>query len=76
VDLRDADLRECAFGHDITSTAWRGAWNPGCRVEGATGTIRGPADIGEQAPQLLDGAELQQCFAGHGTLLVAVTHEP
>jgi uncharacterized protein YjbI with pentapeptide repeats len=75
VDLRDADLRECAFGHDIRSTALTNVRIAGCRVEGATGTVDGPADVGAQATQLLDGAELQQWFVDHGAPLVEVMHQ-
>jgi len=71
-DLRGADLRECVFGHEILSTRLRRARIAGCRVEGASGTVRGPADVGEQTPQLLDGTELQRWFAEHGAPLVEV----
>jgi hypothetical protein len=60
------------FGHDVLSTALRGARIAGCRVEGTAGTARGPADVGEQVPQLVDGAALQQWFADHGAPLVEV----
>jgi uncharacterized protein YjbI with pentapeptide repeats len=75
-DLRAADLRECFFGHGIRSTTLLRARVAGCRVEGATGTVDGPVDVGAQAPQLLDGAELQQWFADHGAPVVEVRHQP
>lgn len=71
-DLRDADLRGCVFGHKILTTALQRARIAGCRVEGASGTVDGPADVGGQTPRLLDGAELQRWFAEHGAPLVEV----
>jgi len=71
-DLRNADLRGCVFGHETLTTVLQRARIAGCLVEGASGTLRGPADVGEQTPQLLDGAELQRWFAEHGAPLVEV----
>lgn len=72
VDLRDANLRECAFGHDVRSTSLVNSRIAGCTVEGAAGTVSGPADVGAQVQQLLDGAGLQHWFAERGAPLVEV----
>lgn len=71
-DLRNGDLRECAFGHDIRSTTLLRTRIAGSLVEGAIGTVDGPADVGAQEPRLLDGDELQRWFADHGAPLVEV----
>jgi hypothetical protein len=41
-------------------------------VDGATGMVDGPIDIGTDSPQLLDGADLQRWFADHGAPSVEV----
>jgi uncharacterized protein YjbI with pentapeptide repeats len=74
-DLRDADLRECVFGHEIRTTSLLRTRIAGCRVDGASGTVDGPADVGAQAPQLLDGADLQRWFTDHGAPLVEVRQQ-
>jgi hypothetical protein len=71
-DLRGADLRNCVFGLSGRSTGLEKARLAGCRLEGATGRVMGPVDVGEDAPRLLDGDDLRQWFADRGAPLVEV----
>jgi hypothetical protein len=43
-----------------------------CRLEGASGGVSGPIDVGEDSPHLLDGTELARWFADHGATGVTV----
>lgn len=71
-DLRDSSLRSCVFGHGRLTTTLSRTRIGGCQVEGASGTVSGPADVGTTAPRLLDGADLQRWFTDHGAPLVQV----
>jgi uncharacterized protein YjbI with pentapeptide repeats len=71
-DLRQADLRQCIFGLNGSSTGFTKARLASCLVDGATGMVSGPIDVGTDSPQLLDGAELQRWFADRGAPLVEV----
>jgi uncharacterized protein YjbI with pentapeptide repeats len=74
-DLRGADLRECTFGQNGGLTGLQRAQLADCHVEGATGRVLGPVDVGTDTARLLDGDELQHWFAEHGAPLVEV-HRP
>ncbi|TML22932.1 MAG: pentapeptide repeat-containing protein [Actinobacteria bacterium] len=71
-DLRGAWLRSCWFGHEDNPALLSDARLGGCRVEEATGVLTGPVDVGETAPQWIDGAELAAWFAAHGAPAVRV----
>jgi uncharacterized protein YjbI with pentapeptide repeats len=71
-DLRGADLRECVFGRSGHSTSFTEARLADCIVEGAQGMVHGPIDVGADAPQLLDGPDLQRWFADRGAPLAEV----
>jgi uncharacterized protein YjbI with pentapeptide repeats len=71
-DLRDADLRQCIFGQNGSSTNFANARLAGCLVEDARGLVDGPIDVGADAPQLLDGTDLQRWFAEREAPLVEV----
>jgi uncharacterized protein YjbI with pentapeptide repeats len=71
-DLRGADLRHCVFGLIGNLTGFTNVRLADCSVEGARGTVIGPADVGTDSPQLLDGADLQRWFADRGAPLVEV----
>jgi uncharacterized protein YjbI with pentapeptide repeats len=71
-DLRGGDLRECTFGLNGRSTGFHEARLANCRVDGATGTVFGPIDVGVDSPRLLDGDDLQRWFTDHGAPLVEV----
>ncbi|MFC6879501.1 pentapeptide repeat-containing protein [Actinomadura yumaensis] len=66
-DLRSASLRFCRFGRrDQNATALAGARIANCALDDATGFITGPVDVGEKAPQLIDGTELQAWLQARG----------
>jgi hypothetical protein len=65
-DLRSADLRACVFGQDGTWTSLTESRISGCILDGASGSVTGPADVGVDSPRLIDGAELGRWFAEHG----------
>jgi uncharacterized protein YjbI with pentapeptide repeats len=71
-DLRGADLRRCMFGQNGSSTGLLEVRLAGCLADGATGMVSGPADVGADAPQLLNGTDLQRWFAERGAPLVEV----
>jgi len=71
-DLQGADLRHCVFGRLGNLTGFTEVRLAGCLVEGAKGRIIGPVDVGADAPQLLDGADLERWFADRGAPLVEV----
>lgn len=61
-DLRNADLRCCRF----SDLFLRGARMHGARLDGAGGLVKGPVDVGEFVPRMLDGHELTEWFHAHG----------
>lgn len=71
-DLRGADLRQCVFGRSGYSTSFTEARLADGVAEGAEGMVKGPIDVGADAPQLLDGVALQRWFAERGAPLVEV----
>ncbi|MBO2465229.1 pentapeptide repeat-containing protein [Actinomadura violacea] len=71
-DLRGADLRACDFGGPTSSTALLEARMADSRLDGATGHVSGPVDVGAESPHLLDGDDLQRWFADHGAPEVEV----
>jgi uncharacterized protein YjbI with pentapeptide repeats len=71
-DLRNADLRETVFGGATSATYLTDARMAGCLLDGATGRVAGPVDVGADAPHLLDGADLQRWFADQGATGVFV----
>jgi uncharacterized protein YjbI with pentapeptide repeats len=75
-DMRGADLRECVFGLNAGLTGLNEARLADCRVEGATGRVIGPVDVGTDSPRLLDGDELQHWFAEHGAPSVEIWQPP
>ena len=75
-DLRCADLRQCIFGRNGSSTGFLEVRLADCLADGATGMVSGPIDVGTDAPQLLDGTELQHWFADRGAPLVEVWQPP
>ena len=75
-DLRGADLRDCVFGGDRTWTGLDEARLAECRVEGASGWVSGPADVGEDTPRLLAGAGLARWFAERGAPEVEAAETP
>jgi hypothetical protein len=42
------------------------------RLDGATGHVSGPVDVGAASPRLLDGEDLRRWFADHGAPEVEV----
>jgi len=72
IDLRGADLRDCVFGGDRTWATLKEARMAGCLVEGACGWVSGSVDVGEDSPQLIEGAKLAHWFAEHGAPQVEV----
>lgn len=71
-DLRGASLRECVFGLNGQLTGFPEARFAECDVDGVTGTIAGPVDVGADSPHLLDGPDLQRWFAERGAPLMEV----
>ncbi|WP_160573464.1 pentapeptide repeat-containing protein [Actinomadura physcomitrii] len=71
-DLRGADLRACTFGGPTTSTGLMEVRMADTRLDGATGHVTGPVDVGTASPQLIDGDELQRWFVDHGAPEVEV----
>lgn len=71
-DLRDANLRGCIFGRSSQVTGFLEAKLAGCQVDGATGTVAGPIDVGADSPLLLNGTDLEHWFADRGAPLVRV----
>jgi uncharacterized protein YjbI with pentapeptide repeats len=68
-DLRGADLRDCVFGTTVGPAGLQRARLAGCNVAGATGRVDGPADVGADAPHLIDGDELREWFTDRGALV-------
>jgi pentapeptide repeat protein len=60
-DMRGADLRKASVGKG-TPLFFRETRLLGSRLEGAQGQVRGTVDIGEDAPEILAGAELTGWF--------------
>jgi len=70
--LSGADLRDCAFGDDKSSTFLGDTRLAGCRLDGATGLVTGPVDVGADSPRRLDGPDLQRWFADNGATNVEI----
>lgn len=71
-DLRGASLRDCTFGLEGRSAGFPRARLAECQLDGATGLITGPIDVGVDSPRLLDGPDLKRWFADQGAPLVEI----
>ncbi|MYR07540.1 hypothetical protein GTV32_15065 [Gordonia sp. SID5947] len=76
VDLRSAVLRSVKFDGAESYTDLGGTRIFGATVDGASGRIAGPLDVGESQPRLVAGAVLQAWLAAHGAQIEVVGAGP
>ncbi|GAA2608298.1 pentapeptide repeat-containing protein [Actinomadura fulvescens] len=66
-DLRNASFRFCYFGHqEAAPTVMSGARIANCAFDEAKGFVLGPVDIGDDEPNLVEGAALTSWFHANG----------